>query len=83
MNNIHYGTLLANLCRAIDCPIYKSKKLELRKRTKRPEIPHGNIHWSFCYDDRCTIHYDAKYGAGYFPQERKRLEKGRISRLKN
>ena len=34
-------------------------------------IPHSCLHWTFCYQDSCRIHYDAKYGAGYFPRKRK------------
>src|SRR5271170_3443602 len=26
-------------------------------------------HFAFCYDDRCQIHEEAKYGASYWPQE--------------
>ena len=26
-------------------------------------------HFVFCYDNRCPIHKEAKYGASYWPQE--------------
>lgn len=58
-------------CTVKDCPIHQAKKPEPREPTKEQETPHQNLHWSFCYKDNCTIHYDAKYGAGYFPRKRK------------
>ena len=63
----YYSTLLLNICKVADCPIHRSKRPELRKRIAKMEIPHRNIHWSYCYEDRCIDYYDAKYGAGYFP----------------
>jgi len=59
-------------CRIEDCPMHKKPgPQENQKATSREEpIPHECIHWSFCYEDYCRIHYDAKYGAGYFPRKR-------------
>ena len=68
----HHGTLSSKICEAADCPIHEAKKQAPKPRSQRPEsIPHQNIHWSFCHDDKCAIHYDAKYGAGHFPKKRK------------
>jgi len=39
--------------------------------TGQGPIPHDCLHWTFCYKDNCRTHYDAKYGAGYFPRKRK------------
>jgi hypothetical protein len=39
--------------------------------TGQGPVPHELLHWTFCYKDNCGTHYDAKYGAGYFPRERK------------
>ena len=33
---------------------------------------HGNVHWTFCYNDDCPIHLQSKE-AGYFPRIHKRL----------
>ncbi|CAA77890.1 putative gag homologue [Cladosporium fulvum T-1 virus] len=30
---------------------------------------HGSLHWRFCYQDSCQVHYSAKSGAGYWPQQ--------------
>lgn len=44
------------------------------KKGKAPvtndDLDHGNLHWSACYNDTCTIHQDAKDGAGYYPSGR-------------
>ena len=28
-------------------------------------------HFAFCYNDKCPVHKEAKYGASYWPQEPK------------
>jgi hypothetical protein len=71
VDDYYHATLSSNICEATDCPIHKAKKPEPRKQAPRQEIPHENLHWSFCYDDSCLIHYSTKYGAGYFPRKRK------------
>ena len=83
VDDYYHSTLPANLYKATDCPIHESKKPEPRERTAKKKIPHHNIHWSFCYNDQCTNHYDAKIGAGRFPKERRKSQKGRLSKPKN
>ncbi|KAH7557890.1 reverse transcriptase [Bipolaris maydis] len=58
------------------CPIHRTKKPSPTRKVAKDDIPHPNIHWSFCYDDQCTIHYSAKEGEGYFPKQRKVRELG-------
>lgn len=31
---------------------------------------HNRIHWSFCIEDHCQMHYHAKMSQGYFPKKR-------------
>ncbi|KAH7563016.1 reverse transcriptase [Bipolaris maydis] len=71
VNDHLHSTLSANICEAKDCPIHKVKKPRPTRKVAKEDIPHQNIHWSFCYDDQCTIHYSAKAGEGYFPTQRK------------
>jgi len=71
VDDYYHVTLSSNICEAKDCPIHKVRKTVPRERIVREEIPHQNIHWSFCYDDCCTIHYSSKTDTGYFPRERK------------
>ena len=28
---------------------------------------HNSLHWRFCYNDNCLVHYSAKIDEGYFP----------------
>ena len=38
---------------------------------------YGILHWTFCYDDACLIHYSSKMDAGRFPgnpRKKKRAE---------
>lgn len=97
VDNYYHSTISADECIAKNCRMHRGqakrvttdhlpatvKKPEPRGKTAKTEIPHRNVHWSFCYEDRCTDHYDAKKGAGYFPQGRKKSQKGRLSRPKN
>ncbi|KAH7556815.1 reverse transcriptase [Bipolaris maydis] len=76
VNDHLHSTLSANICEAKDCPIHKVKKPRPTRKVAKEEIPHQNIHWSFCYDDQCTIHYSAKAGEGYFPTQRKGCHQG-------
>ena len=32
---------------------------------------HGELAWSFCYTDKCTIHKSSKEGSGYWPKKKK------------
>lgn len=41
-----------------------TKRYDMDYRNPR----HGELHWSFCVHDECTIHYSAKEGGGYFPR---------------
>ncbi|XP_014549986.1 hypothetical protein COCVIDRAFT_117037, partial [Bipolaris victoriae FI3] len=43
VDNYYHSTLLANVYKAEDCQIHKSKKQELRKTIKR-ETPYRNIY---------------------------------------
>lgn len=56
-------------CRVNGCPIHKTRK-EIWPITEEDEN-HIRIHWTFCTNDSCEIHYDAKNGAGYFPRKTK------------
>jgi hypothetical protein len=71
VDDYYHATISSNICEVADCPIHQAKKAEPKKRITKEEIPHQHIHWSFCYDDRCTIHYSSKTGQGYFPKKRK------------
>ncbi|KAH7559971.1 reverse transcriptase [Bipolaris maydis] len=71
VNDYLHSTLSANICEADGCPIHRTKKPSPTRKVAKDDIPHPNIHWSFCYDDQCTIHYSAKEGEGYFPKQRK------------
>ena len=71
VDDYYHRTLSSNICEVADCPIHQAKKAKTRKMIQEEEIPHENIHWSFCYDDRCLIHYSSKNDTGYFPQYRK------------
>lgn len=71
VDDYYHVTLSSNICEVADCPIHEAKKAEPRKRITKEKIPHQNLHWSFCYDDRCTIHYSSKTDTGYFPRKRK------------
>jgi len=68
VDDYYHRTLSSNICRIADCPIHQAKKARTRKVTHEEEIPHINIHWSHCYDDRCLIHYSSKNDTGYFPK---------------
>ncbi|KAG9194056.1 hypothetical protein G6011_04091 [Alternaria panax] len=48
----YHRTLSSNICKVADCQIHQAKKAKTRKVIHEEEIPHENIHWSFCYDDR-------------------------------
>ncbi|KAH7562161.1 reverse transcriptase [Bipolaris maydis] len=71
VNDYLHSTLSANICEADGCPIHRMQKPGPTRKVAKDNIPHQNIHWSFCYDDQCTIHYSAKAGEGYFPTQRK------------
>jgi hypothetical protein len=71
VDDYYHATLSSNICEADECPVHQAKKPEPRRPIRKEEIPHMNLHWSFCYDDSCIIHYDSKYGTGYFPRKRK------------
>ena len=71
VDDYYHRTLSSNICEVADCEIHEAKKAQPRKRITREEIPHQNIHWSFCYDDRCLTHYSSKNDTGYFPKYRK------------
>ena len=68
VNDYLHSTLSANIYEANGCPIHRAKKPSLTRKVAKDDIPHPNIHWSFCYDDQCTVHYAAKEGEGYFPK---------------
>ena len=68
VDDYYHRTLSSNICRVADCPIHQAKKARTRKVIYEEEIPHINIHWSHCYDDRCLIHYSSKNDTGYFPK---------------
>ncbi|KAH7551149.1 reverse transcriptase [Bipolaris maydis] len=76
VNDYLHSTLSANICEADGCPIHRTKKPSPTRKVAKDDIPHPNIHWSFCYDDQCTIHYSAKEGEGYFPKQRKGCRQG-------
>ena len=70
VDDYYHATLSSNICKVADCSIHEAKKAKPRKKITKEEIPHQNIHWSFCYDDGCLMHYSSKNDTGYFPQWR-------------
>lgn len=38
------------------------------KEREISHTPHGNLSWTGCYDDNCTIHMSDKMGARWFPR---------------
>lgn len=50
--------------------------------TLEDTMPHINVHWAFCTDHQCKIHFDAKVNNGFFPQrtDRKNRDKQRDGR---
>lgn len=90
-DNYYHSTITAEECQSITCPIHSARDQTDGKRVpliaqgkeKGKQIPHEYTHWTFCYNDSCRTHYDAKYGSGYFPKERKKSQKGRLPKPKN
>ncbi|KAH7562953.1 reverse transcriptase [Bipolaris maydis] len=76
VNDYLHSTLSANICEADGCPIHRMQKPGPTRKVAKDNIPHQNTHWSFCYDDQCTVHYAAKEGEGYFPKQRKGCRQG-------
>jgi hypothetical protein len=60
-----------NQCLVKDCEVHPLEEIkEYVKPRKQEPVPHKLVHWTFCFDDNCTIHYDAKANVGYFPKRR-------------
>ncbi|USP73296.1 Reverse Transcriptase [Curvularia clavata] len=72
-----HGTIAAKECRTIKCRMHGTKEINLPE-TLEEMIPHPNEHWTFCTDDNCRIHLDAKQNHGYFPRKRKGKKLGRV-----
>jgi len=51
---------------------YRAECIELYDNSKH--LGHGSIAWSFCTEDWCNVHLDAKLGSRYFPRLRKEKE---------
>ena len=65
-----HSTVAASECRTAGCREHGTTKDQARvPDTLEAMIPHGNIHWSFCTDDDCMTHFDAKADRGHFPQK--------------
>ncbi|KAH7554709.1 hypothetical protein BM1_07370 [Bipolaris maydis] len=82
VNDHLHSTLSANICEADGCPIHRTKKPSPKRKVAKEDIPHQNTHWSFCYDDQCTIHYSAKAGEGYFPTQGKSSPKTTLKEVR-
>jgi hypothetical protein len=63
-----HGYLENEECNDPDCKTHAGKTAK-GDRAATPET-HKSLHWTFCDDDSCTVHYQAKKGAGRFPQKR-------------
>jgi hypothetical protein len=58
-------------CRIEACSIHQHEKDTTQVEPKGLLHPqHQCLHWTFCHEDSCMIHYDAKSKVGYFPQKR-------------
>ncbi|KAK1918665.1 hypothetical protein P3342_001714 [Pyrenophora teres f. teres] len=42
----------------------------LHKALRTGPVRHELVHWTFCHNDNCPIHQDAKSNVGYFPKKR-------------
>ena len=43
------------------------------------EQEHAGLNWTFCYDDDCQIHIDAKHNNNWFPHKRRRSRRAASS----
>jgi hypothetical protein len=58
-------------CNDPDCRTHAAEADEgATPKTKMYAKTHESLHWAFCDNDSCMIHYQAKYGAGHFPRKR-------------
>jgi hypothetical protein len=90
VGDYYHSTISAEECIAKNCRMHRKKSpkvtttmLRTTPAKNQDKDRHTKMHWRFCYDDGCTIHYDAKYGAGYFPRQQKRSKDGRFAQTKN
>jgi len=85
-----HKTVAATECQVENCLIHHegakeveqpSTVLEIRDQIIRKLDEHARLNFRFCYNNDCQVHYDAKYGSGFFPQRlRKNLNKGKKSK---
>jgi hypothetical protein len=68
VDDYYHATLSADICKITNCPTHELRKATYRKGVTKEEVPHLDLHWTFCYDDRCLIHYSSKNDTGYFPK---------------
>lgn len=76
----HYlhRTITAKECRTVGCKMHDTTKDQIpTPETLEEMMLHMNIHWTFCTEDQCTIHYDAKADSGFFPRETDRKNRDR------
>ena len=74
-----HKTVAASECRTAGCRKHGTTRDQARvPDTLEAMIPHGNIHWSFCTDDDCMTHFDAKADRGHFPQK-SHIRKGKMT----
>ena len=65
---LHEGAIIRN---DFSLPTLLKPDLLSLPTPPRPDSEHASMHWSFCYDDNCLAHYEAKIGQGWFPQKSK------------
>ncbi|KAK6837863.1 retrovirus polyprotein [Apiospora arundinis] len=54
-----------NATRSEDTPVTAIKG---SSASDTPDVPHGSLSWTACYDDGCTTHLADKEGTGWFPK---------------
>ena len=47
----------------------KNQPRLLGMMARKPQDSHGTLHWRYCYDDSCQIHYSSKMETGYWPSK--------------
>lgn len=78
---------ICNPSLGVECPIHPDKNEENipSEPPRAVQVPdnsdqHGPLHWTFCYNDDCVVHYSSKQHSGWFPKEprgRRQLAMGR------
>ena len=73
-SNYLHNLIPTKECRTTGCKYHGTTKGQAQvPNTLEEMIPHMNIHWTFCTNDDCMTHFDAKANQGYFPKAGKKL----------